>query len=116
MSVLLMSAAVMPQAGEYEIDDITAEQFILAVQSAAKMEQLQSYIGYAETSELLAEVTGVAIETNRGEAVLQDGDLMIIARLNRRVNPADKGMTYSIDAFTFQICSYRELQEGRRLI
>jgi len=100
----LVNSAVMPEAdGIYESRGLNKFEFCNEVQSAVSDDSLESYIGYAETASLLSELTSCDIEVNRTQAVLQDGDVVLVAKLNFRPSPGDKGeVKPTVDDFEFR--------------
>jgi prepilin-type N-terminal cleavage/methylation domain-containing protein len=108
MRVLLLNSAVMTKEGEYKAKKISFEEFKRELKRAIEAGTLESYIGYQETAEVLAEATQVKIPVNRGMANIQDGDVMLVAKLTRRVNPTDKGnVKPSIEDFEFMKVEYK---------
>ena len=112
--ILLLNAAVMPDEGVYTLKQITETTFTKALQDAAASGNLQSYIGYPETAQLIEQITGIEIEVSREQAALTLGDIMLIVKLRQRVaNPADKEtFQLSIEDFEFFRCDWQPLDKG----
>lgn len=115
--VLLLNSAVMPTEGTYTLKRISEATFRKILQEAAAADNLQSYIGYPETANLIEENTGIEIEVSREQAELAEGDVMLIVKLRHRIqNLSDIG-TYqpSLEDLDFFICHWQPLTEGETL-
>ena len=104
----------MPNEGVYTLKRITANTFKDILQKAAETNNFKSYIGYAETANLIERISGVTVEVSREQATLTRGDTMLIVKLRQRVaNPADKEtLQLSIDDFEFFQCDWQPLGKG----
>ena len=87
----LMNSATMPQPGAYQLRRLAEEDFAMILRAAHQTGILVSYIGYAQTVSWLRHLTGVDVPMSRDLAVLDDGDALLIIRLDYRVRPQDKG-------------------------
>ena len=110
--ILLLNSAVMPDEGVYTLKQITEAAFTKELQDAAASDNFRSYIGYPETAQLIEQITGIAIEVSREQAVLSPGDTMLIVKLRHRVaNPTDKKtLQLSTDDFEFFRCDWQPLK------
>lgn len=92
VKVRLMNSAMMPEFGRYEYRPLTAEQFARAVKAAHDRGELVSYVGYQQTADLIARISGVPVQVSREMTTLNDGDEILIAKLAYRVgDPKTKG-------------------------
>lgn len=106
MMIKLLNAAVMPRlSGTYSAEKLTLQQFVERIQSA---EQVESYIGYLQTAELISEWTGIEIPVNRDACQVKHGDQLLIARLKYRPDVQDKGTLVAPDDFEFVLVRYSE--------
>ena len=112
--ILLLNAAVMPTEGVYTLKRISKSDFRTILCGASATNTFQSYIGYPETARIVEELTGVAIEVNRQQAVLKPGDMMLIVKLRQRVvDPIDKtALELSINDLEFYQCQWQALNLG----
>jgi len=108
--VRLLNAAVMPREGIYISRAITAREYAEAVRAANAAGALVSYIGYPETARLIEDLTGVPIQVSRDSTPVEDGDVLLVARLQYRVaHPSLKGrMLTSLDDYEFFRVEYHE--------
>ena len=115
MRVLLLNAAMMPAAdGTYESETITLSEFVSAVRVAHQNGTLESYVGYPQNIAPLEKACRVPIKVNRAETIINDGDVMLIARLTYRVNPSEKGrVNPTINDFEFRRVYYYANSEKR---
>ncbi|MDE0012278.1 MAG: DUF1874 domain-containing protein [Candidatus Poribacteria bacterium] len=112
--ILLLNSAVMPDEGVYTLKQITETTFTKELRDAAASGNFKSYIGYPETAQLIAQITGVVVEVSREQATLMAGDTILIVKLRQRVtNPAHKEtLQLSIEDFEFFRCDWQPLDEG----
>jgi hypothetical protein len=97
---------MMPAFGRYDYAGLTAEQFASAVRDAHICGTLVSYVGYQQTADMISRLAGVPIPVSREQTDLQDGDILLIARLRYRMqNPATKGDLVPED-FSFGVAEY----------
>ena len=90
-TVHLLNAAVMPHEGYFQINPISPAQFKLEIQAAHADGVLRHYIGYDNTLALVEKLTGLNLGgKNVDQTEMQDGDIFYVARLRRRVSPAEK--------------------------
>ena len=94
---VLLSAAVMPQAGVYEIQDISEDDFFTQVSDAkswaslGKCEFLHS-LGYEQTVDFVNKrICDPPLAINRVSITLEDQDQLMILRLKMRTDPDQKG-------------------------
>lgn len=110
--VRLMNSAMMPSDGHYRKLVIPVEMFISEFRLYTKERKFgwESYIGYPETARVLSELLGVDVPVSRAETILDCGDVMLVARLKYRINPADKATnrSQSVDDFEFSIVLFSE--------
>ena len=106
MVVKLMNSAMMPAEGVYKLKKITPEE----AKEVASKATVESYVGYPDTAKYMSEKLGIEVPVNRSEAILEDGDVMIICKLKYRVqNPQEKGkFTPNDDDFEWYICYYNQ--------
>ena len=96
----LLNSAMMPQAGTYEMKEISFEEFKKIISD--KSIEIDSYIGYPQNIQLIKNWTGREIELNRSQTKLEDGDEMLVMKLKYRVvNPSEKGKEVNEDDFEF---------------
>ena len=112
--ILLLNSAVMPNEGVYTLKQISVDTFKKTLQQAAETNNFTSYIGYAETADLIKQISDVTIEVSREQAILTPGDTMLIVKLRQRIaNPADKdSIQLSIDDLEFFQCDWQPLGAG----
>ena len=104
----------MPTEGVYTLKRICETRFREVLQDADATGDLQSYIGYPATADLIRQLTGVTVEVSRGQAELTKGDVMLIVKLVHRVQDPSNISTYqpSLDDLEFFICHWHPLTEG----
>lgn len=112
MTVRLLNAAVMPREGAYTLKRLTPEQFRCAVRQAYGLGDVESYIGYDAAARVIERVTGIRPRVTRASTPVEDGDVLLIARLQQRVrNPAHKASIGieqdDPDAYEFFECHFR---------
>lgn len=90
----LMNSAVMPYPGRYEVTRTTPEEFGRLVRSAHQSGRLASTIGYQATADLIEVLSGVRVRPNREMTTLEDGDVLLICKLNYRLRDVRKKRTY----------------------
>mgnify|MGYP000682456561 CR=1 FL=1 len=105
---ILLNSAMMPAPGNYQLVEMTREDWAKAIQRAASEAQIQSYIGYPDTAKHVQDITGLPIEVNRAETVLGDSATMFIVKLKYRVsNPAEKGQFTPTDSdYAYYVARY----------
>jgi len=112
MTYHLLNAAMMPQAGNYKMSQLTPQQFAYHARKANGEHTLKSYIGYPSTAKILSELTGFDIPVNRDQTRLQNGDVLLIAKLKYRVQNAALKKTDAVDPtiddFEFYFASFSE--------
>lgn len=107
----LLNAAVMPCEGNYRIQRIDRKLMAMLIQEAANDGKLQSYIGYPDCARLLSEMCEVEIPVSREQTPLEDGDILLIARLTYRLtDPTVKGrVPVTLDDYEFFYGEYHTL-------
>ena len=110
MTVHLLNTAMMPAAnGTYTSVGITGSDFATRAVEAYDAGTLVSYIGYASTAELLSDLVGFEIRENRAETRLEDGDMLLIARLKYRLGERLKAdVKPTLDDLEFRVVYYSE--------
>jgi hypothetical protein len=113
--VLLLNSAVMPTEGVYTLKRISKSKFQELLQEAAATGDLQSYIGYPKTADLIEQLTGIEIDVSREQAELTTGDVMLIVKLRHRIQDLSDISTYqpSIADLDFFVCYWQPLAEGK---
>lgn len=102
----LMNSAMMPEEGIYVCHRITKNEFKEIFHSH---KEWVSYIGYPQTADILSEMLGVNIPVSRAETILEDGDVLLVAKLNYRVSsPLAKGQYVSEKDFSFLKIDYKK--------
>jgi hypothetical protein len=113
MTVRLLNSACMPVPGTYRLSALKPARFANLVRYYTESCELISYVGYPDACRILEEFCEVPIALNRQSTPVEDGDLLLIARLKYRVgNPAAKGQVRAtIDDYEFFKCSYSAASE-----
>lgn len=102
----LMNSAMMPAPGNYRLREVDVTEFAQAVNRAQAAGALESYVGYPQTADLIARLSGVPILVSREQTPVFDGDVLLICRLRYRVaDPKTKGEPVAED-FQYFICEY----------
>ena len=114
--VLLLNSAMMPTEGVYTLKRISKSKFQELLQEAAATGDLQSYIGYPKTADLIQQLTGIEIDVSREQAELTTGDVMLIVKLRHRIQDLSDISTYqpSIADLDFFVCYWQPLVEGKK--
>ena len=99
--IRLLNSAMMPTEGVYRLSKINKEEFVTILQKAVNENQLESYIGYPQNIELLKQWSGLDIPLNRKETVVEDGDTLLIMKLNYRPEAGSKGLDVNDSSFLF---------------
>jgi len=105
-----MNSAMMPQEGTYTQKIVLKGEFKREFLKFVNF-GFESYIGYPETARILSEFLGQPVPVSRKETKLADGDIILVARLEYRLqNPHEKAENRSktIDDFIFSIVYYRK--------
>ena len=113
----LMNSAMMPAAdGHYTSRAINLSEFVLLALEAHTRGELTSTIGYPETADILSNLCGFEIPVNRDEAVIRDGDTLLIAKLKHRsIDPRSKGnVEPKVSDFQFRVVSYTPTEETEK--
>ena len=105
---ILLNSAMMPAPGTYRLRELTRDEWVQAIQTAAQEESIQSYIGYPDTARHVQEITGLPIEVNRAEVTLDKAATLFIVKLRYRVaDPAQKGQFAPSDAdYVYYVAQY----------
>lgn len=114
MTTRLLNAAVMPRPGTYRLHQLTPTEYAAAVISAYAAGDVRSYIGYDAAADVIEQLTGIRPAVTRDSTPVEDGDLLLIARLRQRVQPQDQRVKAAMgreqndpDAYEFFACVYR---------
>ena len=112
--VHLLNSAMMPAAdGVYLSKQLTAAEFASRASFAYDNGNLISYVGYKSTAQLLSELCGFEIRENRAETLIDDGDILLVARikyrLGERPNPDAKP---ALDDLEFRVVYYSLKKEN----
>lgn len=104
----------MPQPGTYTLHALTAAEYAAAVISAYAAGDVRSYIGYDAAADVIERLTGIRPDVTRETTPVEDGDLLLIARLRQRVQSQDPRVKAAMgrqqndpDAYEFFACVYR---------
>jgi hypothetical protein len=105
----LMNSAMMPDFGGYEYRQLTPDEFGRVVAAAHAANTLRAYIGYEQTAQLVERLSGVPIPVSREQTPVEDGDVLLIAKLAYRLgDPKAKGQPVAED-FVFGLATYRRV-------
>ena len=86
MTVHLLNTAMMPAGnGTYRSQSVSEQVFAERAREAHKAGTLKTYIGYEGTAYVLSRLCGFEIRENRKETRIEDGDILLIARLKYRL-------------------------------
>ena len=97
MTVRLVNSAIMPLPGIYHAHMIDKQEFGKILVQSNKDGNLVAYIGYESTLDYVQRITGVSLEINRDLTLVEDGDMLLVIRLNYRMHPDHKGRIDPID-------------------
>ena len=105
---ILLNSAMMPATGTYRLRELSRDEWVRAIQTAAQEESIQSYIGYPDTAKHVQEITELPIEVNRAEVTLDKAATLFIVKLKYRVtDPAQKGQFAPSDAdYVYYVAQY----------
>ena len=113
--VHLLNAAVMPHSGTYVIEEVLIDEFRHILKDCIESEEYEfkHYIGYENTLKLIETICDVQLgEINVEQTQLEDRDVILIARLNRRLTPDDKIRTLPKNKLDLTIEDF-EFYEGQ---
>lgn len=115
MTIRLLNAAVMPRPGQYALYGLTAAEYAAAVRDAYASGDVRSYIGYDAVADVIERITGIRPAVTRATTPVEDGDVLLIARLRQRVQSqsphvkAAMGRHHDdIQDYEFFRCIYRD--------
>ena len=110
MTVHLLNSAMMPAAnGIYQSKALTREEFAACALEAYNKGVLISYVGYKNTAEMLSDLCGFEVRENRKETLIEDGDILLVARIKYRLaNHPGRDAKPSIDDLEFRVVTYNE--------
>jgi len=110
MKVRLLNSAMMPREGIYKMKRINKHQFCEILINAHREGNLDSYIGYQDNLELIKKWTGITLPFRRDTTGIEDGDILLIMKLNKRMgDPTLKGkVQFCEEDFEFFIAEYKE--------
>jgi hypothetical protein len=98
---------MMPVPGTYEYRKISAQEFVQRIKAADDSGQLDSYIGYQQTADMIFSMSGVKVKLSRNLSIVKDGDQMLIIKLAYRLdNPAKKGQQVEAD-YEYGLAEFR---------
>lgn len=109
MTVHLLNAAMMPAAdGVYRSQSLTRDEFVSLAVEANNRGELVSYIGYKQTAEILSGLLGFEVIENRKETIIEDQDVLLIARIKYRLaNRPAQDAKPSLDDLEFRFVDYQ---------
>jgi len=98
----LLNSAMMPTPGNYSLQEVGADRFVMLYQQAAGVEQVESFIGHEETANHISSLVGMPVEINRAQLDIKTPyATLFIFKINRRVDPGQKGQV-SPDSADYQ--------------
>ena len=114
MTVHLLNSAMMPAAnGIYQSKALTREEFAERALESYNKGVLISYVGYKQTAEILSDLCGFEVRENRKETLIEDGDMLLIARIKYRLaNHLGRDAKPSIDDLEFRVVYYSADNNG----
>ena len=95
----ILNSAVITGPGNYNYEIIGADEAKRWVQS----NEWESFVGYEETAEVLGLLLGAEIPVNRGLVIMGTGDEALVARLQTRILPSEKGSVVPHTAQPFEL-------------
>jgi len=107
----VVNSAMMPAEGRYVLRRLSREEFVIRITEAHRRGELVSYVGYAETADHIARISGVPIPVSREPTQLDGPTTMLVCKLTYRVaNPEDKGkIKPKPDDFEYYMADYSPL-------
>lgn len=110
--VKLLNSAMMPKEGIYTLKRISKKEFCNLLVQAQKDGILESYIGYQDNINLIAEWTGITVPFSRANTTVEDRDILLIMKLARRMgDPSMKGkFSFGEGDFEFFRAEYKALR------
>lgn len=106
MHYRLLNSAMMPAFGKYEYHELSPDEFAGHVRGGHRDGILTSYIGYQQTADFIGRLAGVPIAVSRDQTVMEDGDVLLIARLRYRVAGRKAKSDLMPEDFVFGIAYY----------
>lgn len=107
----LLNSAMAPNLdGDYSFRKITPTEFWRVLREAMGDHRLKNYIGYGDNLRILREEFGIELQPNREQAVIADGDELLIMRLTYRVrDPREKttDVRHCLADFEFALATFR---------
>ena len=97
MTVRLVNSAIMPLPGVYRAEMIDKAEFVKLLVAANKDKNLVAYIGYESTLDYVRRISGLRLSINRELTPVEDGDMLLVIRLNYRIRPDHKNRIDPID-------------------
>ena len=99
----------MPQAGNYECDEITHQVFCDILKTHHAHGDIESFIGYLQNANLIKQWTGIQVQLNRSDIQLDDEDRMLVMKLKYRIGePTSKGAIVNPSDFQFFLICYHK--------
>ncbi len=87
---IIINAAMIPNPGTFRYHNIAAEEAAAWLREHGRW--AVSYVGYPQTAEHIAVLSGVHVALNRAKTAMDVGDEALVVKLAYRVaNPATKG-------------------------
>jgi hypothetical protein len=91
MGALLLNSAVLIEPGQYVMTFLTPDEFATLIRDLHNEGKLRNHIGYQPTVDLVNSMTGLNLEVNRTPATMDGVDEIFFVRLDKRVDPSQKG-------------------------
>lgn len=86
----LMNSSMMPSPGKYECREINVPEFVKIFRDNEYCDRWESYIGYPNCANVASQILGEEIPISRQETELEDGDEILVLRLNYRPDATKK--------------------------
>jgi hypothetical protein len=100
----LLNSAMMPKPGTYHLTRIEISEFSDLLVEAYSENSLISYIGYPQNIQIIQDITGIHLTLNRKNTELNDGDTILIMKLNYR--PDNKRGQVDRNSFEYFVGDY----------
>ena len=102
--IKLMNSAMMPQAGQYKLVQLSQWQFVDALRRAGAVD---SYVGYPQTAAFVERISGVGGAVSRRQTGLEDGERVLVVKLAYRPQDANtKGAPVNEEDYEFFLFVY----------